>query len=94
MTAEKKVISRGECDKCNSSDGNVLYGDGSKYCFVCQTYTASDNSNSHNDRKIYSMTTTAQLSRGNVLAISDRNISQATAQRYGVTQTDGKHFYP
>ena len=94
MTAEKKVISRGECGKCNSSDGNVLYADGSKYCFVCNTYSHSDNSNSHNDRKIYSMTTTTQLSRGNVLPITDRNISQATAQHYGVTQTEGKHFYP
>ena len=94
MTAEKKVISRGECDKCNSSDGNVLYADGSKYCFVCNTYSHSDNSNSHTDRKIYSMTTSTQLSRGNVLPITDRNISQATAQQYGVTQTEGKHFYP
>jgi twinkle protein len=94
MTAEKKVISRGECDKCSSSDGNVLYADGSKYCFVCNTYSHSDNSNSHTDRKIYSMTTSTQLSRGNVLPITDRNISQATAQQYGVTQTEGKHFYP
>ena len=37
-----KVVSRGECTACGSSDANVLYEDNSKYCFSCQTYTKGD----------------------------------------------------
>ena len=43
MTNQSKVISRGECSECGSSDGNVHYDDGHAYCFVCETYTGSSN---------------------------------------------------
>ena len=95
MTAEKKVVSRGECSSCGSSDGNVLYADNTKYCFVCQTFSRETGSIQNTyDRKVHTMNTTQALSRGMVAAIADRNISQATAQKYGVTQLDGKHIYP
>ena len=42
-TSDKaRVVSRGECTQCGSSDANVLYDDNSKYCFSCQTYTKGD----------------------------------------------------
>jgi twinkle protein len=98
MQTEKKVMSRGECGKCGSSDGNVLYADGGKYCFVCQTYSHPNgigtDVSSTTDRKIYSMNTVQNLSQGTVSAIPERNISAETARFYGVTQTEGKHIYP
>ena len=62
MNTEQKanVVSRGECGKCGSSDGNVLYDNGSSYCFVCETYTAaagSDNLVSVTERKVHTMNT-------------------------------------
>jgi twinkle protein len=36
---DSEVVSKGPCEKCGSSDGNVLYSDNHTYCFVCQTST-------------------------------------------------------
>ena len=35
---ESEVVSKGPCEKCGSSDGNVLYTDGHTHCFVCQEH--------------------------------------------------------
>ena len=59
-TERANVVSRGECGKCGSSDGNVLYDNGSRYCFVCETYTAAEGSDkivSVTERKVHTMNT-------------------------------------
>jgi twinkle protein len=35
---ESEVVSRGACDKCGSSDGNIFYTDGHYHCFVCEAH--------------------------------------------------------
>jgi len=45
---KSKVISRGECKNCGSSDANVLYENNNKYCFSCQTFTKGDTMEQHN----------------------------------------------
>ena len=42
-TTDSSPVSKGPCD-CGSSDGNVLFSDGHHYCFVCNSFTPSDNS--------------------------------------------------
>lgn len=39
---ESRVVSKGPCDSCGSSDANALYDDGHTYCFSCGTYGLSD----------------------------------------------------
>lgn len=96
MNTEKaNVVSRGECGKCGSSDGNVLYDNGSRYCFVCETYTAaegSDNLVSVKERKVHTMNT--PLSQGQFSAIEDRGISLEAAKAYGITVAGDKQIYP
>ena len=96
MNTEKaNVVSRGECGKCGSSDGNVLYDNGSRYCFVCETYTAAEGSDrlvSVKERKVHTMKT--PLSQGQFSAIEDRGISLEAAKAYGITVAGDKQIYP
>jgi twinkle protein len=101
MTNQSKVISRGECSECGSSDGNVHYDDGHAYCFVCETYTGSSNQEGYTSMQNTVVTIptpqniqTARLSQGQFAAIPDRNISLEVARAYNVTQMEGKHIYP
>lgn len=36
------LVSKGPCEKCNSSDANASYDDGHSFCFVCGTYSHPD----------------------------------------------------
>lgn len=93
-----RVVSRGACPKCASSDANVVYEDGGEYCFSCESYNGVTGKNE--ERRVHTMSSTtasqhqAMLSRGGIYAIEDRAISLETARHYGVTQEGGKHFYP
>ena len=94
-TERANVVSRGECGKCGSSDGNVLYDNGSRYCFVCETYTAAEGSDklvSVTERKVHTMNT--PLSQGQFSAIEDRGISLEAAKAYGITVAGDKQIYP
>ena len=91
---DSKVIKVMGCDKCGSSDGNKLYDDGHAYCYVCQTYTHADGVTEtktekkpmNKDLNFYDTSITS--------AISDRLINSATCLKYGVRQSNGKHYYP
>ena len=39
---DSKVIRKGSCDRCGSSDANVLYEGGTKFCFSCRTYSKGE----------------------------------------------------
>jgi twinkle protein len=91
------------CEVCGSSDGNSLYDDGHEYCHVCQAFKPSDDEsitvaephkmsvirNNYKQKDI-----TVLTNKGTVKAIPERNITSATCEKYGVTQQDGKHYYP
>ena len=83
-----RVVSRGPCPKCTSSDAYILYADGHGHCFSC----------SYHNTERHGMTTQTQtpvttnvqpLSNvGKIAAIEDRKISAATCKAYNVRQYD------
>ena len=85
------------CEACGSSDGNSLYDDGHEYCHVCQTFKPSDSEteeisvirNNFSKKDIVKVET-----KGTVKSIPDRGITQQTCEKFGVTQDNGKHYYP
>ena len=98
MQNESKVISRGECGYCGSSDGNIHYDDGHAYCFVCEKFTPSPNEQGTSEMistiPTPQNTQVARLSQGQFAPITDRSISLEAARAYGITQMDDKHLYP
>ena len=96
-----KQISRGECPTCASSDGNVLYDDGHKYCFVCNTYTKKEGDAHMNTQPapiqgVYQN----RFTDGVIDSLPERSISKDTCNFYGVkvvkdmTGANAKHIYP
>jgi len=45
-TNESKLISKGPCPDCSSSDACATYDDGHTYCFSCEKHTQSDSDSS------------------------------------------------
>lgn len=78
------------CDDCGSSDALSLYDDGHSYCFKCNKYTKGNT---------MAVSKAHFLSFGMTRALKDRNISEATCSKFGVTVTGlgdeiSKHIYP
>lgn len=99
MTAvlASKFIKHIACEACGSSDGNALYDDGHTYCHVCHTYSnlvvegyVDENPTPINKQKDNVM----KPYFGEIKAIPDRGILQATCDAYGVRQDSTRHFYP
>jgi len=100
MTDQKsKVVSRGECTACGSSDANVLYEDNSKYCFSCQTYTKGDKMEAQQQAPIQGVYK-QHFTDGAITAIPDRAIKEDTCKFYNVKTIWSsnnniiKHIYP
>jgi len=98
MKTESKFLRHTSCEHCGSSDANALYDDGHGFCHVCYTYTPSDE---ERDNAEYEEIVRYNASKGTVMlpsgqtkAIPERGISQATCDKFGVTQDEGKHYYP
>ena len=94
LKVASKFLRHGPCEnpKCGSSDANAYYDDGHTYCHSCNTYCASSNDEpvvQKQQVKVFTMKT-----QGEVKAIVDRGISRDTCEYFGVTQADGKHYYP
>jgi len=96
LKVASKFIKHCPCEHCGSSDGSSLYDDGHQYCHVCHAYTAAEGTEfraqqdvQRSTTKVFQMKTT-----GEVKAIADRGISRDTCEYYGVTQDQGKHYYP
>ena len=99
-TSDKaRVVSRGECTQCGSSDANVLYDDNSKYCFSCETYTKGDGMQPQQQAPIRGVVQ-PHFSDGAITPIQDRAISEDTCKFYNVKtiwSSDNKitkHIYP
>ena len=79
------------CEHCGSSDGASLNEDGSTYCFACATHTSSNEPY----EKLMTIkqvepvddSFTAIYNNGNSVSVSDRRITKATTERYGVVRT-------
>lgn len=82
------------CEHCGSTDGNSLYDDGHTHCFVCNK---TEFEHQHEERSVMrdAIAPTKKLEiKGTIKSIPDRGISQQTCEKYGVTQDEGKHYYP
>jgi len=86
-TGSSEFIRHGPCNNCGSSDGNAIYTDHS-YCFVCHTYTKSDENpvHIHNNNKLEI--------KGSAERLQKRKISQATCEKFKVYRDGDKlRFY-
>ena len=95
---ESQVVSKGPCDECGSSDGNVSYDDGHSYCFVCTKYTKGD---TPVQTQGVELTSSGELDRLRVLwqsakpaAIPERSLPSATVAKYGVVTQGDYQYYP
>ena len=96
MDSNKIVRDRLPHDECGADMARVLYEDGHWYCFKCDQYGREEGEFS------MSQPTSAPikgvinnvLSRGESTELKSRNISLATAKKYGVTAKMNKHIYP
>jgi twinkle protein len=70
-------------------------------CFVCDTFTPSLISSTHKFSKtVHSMTpikedpSFAMYKEGSAVSVSNRRITKATMERYGVVEADNKYMFP
>jgi len=78
------------CEKCGSSDANSLFDDGHQHCFACGHHVHADSEFTATPARKKSMIEV----KGEVKSISDRGITTATCQTYGVTQDGTCQHYP
>ena len=97
MQSDSQAISKGPCDECGSSDGNVTYDDGHQWCFVCSTHKQGDtkpmshvtlNAGGELDRLV------SLWSNKKAVAIPDRSLTTGTASKYGVITDGDTQLYP
>jgi twinkle protein len=79
---EKKWLDRGACPKCGSSDGNVKHSEGYSYCFSCNTRFGE---NMQHEKVVPIPTESAIKTVGTTGALTERNISKETAQKYNTS---------
>lgn len=85
-----KFIKHIACDKCGSSDANSLFDDGHTFCYACSTYVSGEGESTEKVERKKSMIEI----KGEIKSISDRGITQATCQYYGVAQDGTTQTYP
>lgn len=81
------------CEHCGSTDANSLYDDGHTHCFSCGT---TEFEHEHEERSVMKDAIAPKKLevKGTVKSIPERGITQQTCEKFGVTQDDGKHYYP
>ena len=96
LKTESKFVKHIACEHCGSKDANSLYDDGHTHCFACNT-TEQESQYEYRSAQIYNMSKKDVMLptvKGTVKSIPDRGISQATCEKYGVTQDGDSQFYP
>ena len=97
-TQSSKFVKHIPCVNCGSSDANSLYTDGHTYCFACDHYGKEEDYDEWTvmrDAVAPKKDNVIMLEHhGQVKGIPDRGITAQTCEKYGVTQKDGKHYYP
>jgi twinkle protein len=81
------------CEHCGSKDANSLYDDGHTHCFSCGV---TEHEHQIEERSVMrdAVAPRALEIKGTVKSIPDRGITQQTCEKFGVTQDEGKHYYP
>lgn len=92
------------CPLCTSSDAVGVNEDGSAKCFSCgefmPNYEQACNGNTMTQSQPTQTKQPDNVTEGSFIALTDRKISQATAQKFGVKAVQDlkgqviKHFYP
>ena len=97
---DSTAISKGPCDSCGSSDGNVKYDDGHSYCFVCETYTHGEENAVVSTHEV-NLTGANELARMTMAwqqakpaAIPERALTSASVSKYKVGVVGEYHYYP
>ena len=76
------------CSNCGSSDANSLYDDGHLYCFKCNTYTPSEDS----DESMQQSSTRARVElRGQAVRLSKRGLPEQVCERFKIYK-DGEQL--
>jgi len=97
---KSKAVSRGYCDNCKSSDGNVLYEDGNTYCFVCNNFKGNKNMDQAPRQAPIQGVVHNHFTKGNIEPLLDRKIKKETCDFFNVQlvrDSQGKsikHIYP
>lgn len=87
------------CPDCNGSDCLSYNKDGSTWCFSCETYTRKDKVKvieedvpvvSEKDKVKF----IEKLKNANVVSLSERKLSHASMQKYGVVRDDINFYFP
>lgn len=95
LKVASKFLRHGPCEHCGSSDANSFYDDRHSYCHACNTYTHGNTADVNVHSSVKQQTKVFQMKQtGEVKAIVDRGISRETCEYFGVTQADGRHYYP
>ena len=92
------------CPLCNSSDAVGVNQDGSAKCFSCGEFMPNYEQACNGKTMTQTQTTQTKqpdnVTEGSFIALTDRKISQTTAQKFGVKAVQDlkgqviKHFYP
>lgn len=96
MQTQSNFVKHLSCEACGSSDANCLYSDGHTYCQSCGAYVpAANDENVGSYQQVPTKTKVFQMKQtGEIKAIVDRGLTRETCEAFGVTQQDGKQYYP
>ena len=78
---DNKLINKGACPKCGSSDSNAQYSDGHSFCYSCETRLEKGNK-MEAEKIIPIRTDNAIRTFGTLGALTERSILRETAQKY------------
>ena len=78
---DNKLISKGACSKCGSSDARAIYSDGHSYCYSCETRFKKGN-DMETEKIIPIRLENAIKTFGTLGALSERSILKETAHKY------------
>ena len=94
MSAHGSVVEREPCPACGSRDNVAVYEDGYRKCFGmgCEYYVMPDGDKPQHTRKPMSKGETPMIHEWELQALTKRNISESTVQRwkYGIAEYKGK----
>ena len=87
---DSEFVAHEPCELCGSSDGNSLYTDGHKFCFVCQTYTPAEGTDIHSQHE---MSPNVEL-LGYAQQLRKRKLSIGTCEKYKIFRYEETLRFP
>ena len=82
-----KFIRHISCEACSSSDANSLYDDGHQYCFACGNTIFPDQKQKEDSSILTEL-------KKDFKDLTDRKISRASAEKYGIWRVDDVTYFP